>query len=748
MAKIRIFNSQILNDAEPLDDGGFASPVTPEISFLVKESLIADNLNNVDLTTVENYSTYYYSTNDLILRLEENSPENFSQFDISPDGTISIFSIAYIKTKTLVTGPESQYIKLNYFNPLAGRELFDIISVNSERTQIQISFKDDKFFETYEILRTQGREIPEFGIIALSVPFVQGGRKFFQTFILKYTDKAILTTPPSVETNIPDEVSYTTPPYTFETFFIPTLSASFVYNFYELNEESLASAARKNYYASDFRQVPKYVKLSWSKAPILPASFYRNLQRLQNYFRSLSSSAGLLGSLAVPPPPEPEPETPPPSSPGAFLDGVYFDGGARNLSSIFQSSGRNSAISSALFDLGVGSELREGTTESSSPTIPSIRPGILTEEDEENLRRNVQIDIPGVSLPPTIPESIPDLINNVSRYVGYVIVKEIISEDGEVTPIDIIVVPDINTTTYYDFKIAYGKTYRYKIRSMFLFVNNMSIPDIVKDSDSSIKTSGSAQLYFGNVFTTNSYYFDSEFSDPVDLECLEFERPTTPELQVFPNSRKKMIFLTWTQKDSSRDVLGFNVYRKKFSDLNFSKLNIEPISKRNNFYIDEDVLVDQHYIYAIESVDVHFNFSKLSSQIVAKISNFEIQSSQLCEEDVQLYKVAGFELGEELKIFDKYKYFQKKFKVLINPIFLKTRENLTYILKIKSLDTGEEKEIKINFKTSLINTEPARIREEFQDEITESIVEQTSRAAEQVRDAVRQDFSRRLNGRF
>lgn len=756
MAKVRMFNFSILEDAEPLDDLGFASPVNPEISFIFSDNISPNMVTKDRLDTVEGYSTYYYSTDDLLVRLEDNNPENLAQFDVNPDGTLSIVAYAYLKTKLNPEDANTEFTRIDFFNAeAAGRDLFEVVSINAERTEIQITFKDDKFFETYEVMRMRGLEIPEFGIISFRLPFVQSGRKFYQTFMIKYTDKPILTTPPRVETDVPEETSYTTPPQTFETMFIPTLSASFVYNFYESNEESLVSAARRNYYPSDFRQIAKYVKLTWNKAPILPASFYSSIERLERYFRDLRLFD--LGEVLFPPPP-PAPEEPTEGGSfryaglGSFVNGLYFGSPSSDegvLSSIIQNSGRNVGLTTGLFDLGAGEDIREGTTESTFTADP-ILPGIADEEDIRNIENNStripEGDLSSISPPQQDAiNSAIETITAVSRYVGYVIVKELIDENGDVTPVDMIIVPDVNTTTYYDFKIAYGKTYRYKIRSMFRFVNrNPEITDIIQDTDATIRSSGSANFYFGNVASSISYYFDSEFSDPVDLDLLEFEKPHHPELFVHPNSRKKQIFLTWSQKDSSRDVMGFNVYRKTPKDVNYTKLNSEMISKRNNFYVDEDVEVDQEYIYTVESIDYHFNFSKLSNQIMAKIGYFDIQSQERCESATKVVHLAGLEFGEVPQNFDKFKFFKKKFKIIPNPVFANTRENVVYVLKIKSLDTGQEKEIKLNFKTTLINTEPARIRDDF-DQILQTVTQQDR--VRQTGDQIRSDLiTDRLRG--
>jgi hypothetical protein len=74
-----MFNSQILEDAEPIGEE-FASPINPEISFLTKNSSLPQDVSNEDFARVEGFSTYYYSTNDIVIKLDDNTPENLVQF--------------------------------------------------------------------------------------------------------------------------------------------------------------------------------------------------------------------------------------------------------------------------------------------------------------------------------------------------------------------------------------------------------------------------------------------------------------------------------------------------------------------------------------------------------------------------------------------------------------------------------------------------------------------------------------------
>lgn len=315
-------------------------------------------------------------------------------------------------------------------------------------------------------------------------------------------------------------------------------------------------------------------------------------------------------------------------------------------------------------------------------------------------------------------ELLSTLIADPSKYVGYIIEKERYVEDtDEFLLVEKIVVEKRNITKFIDYRVAYGETYRYRIRSIYKYVNSLKLP-IFEDTDSSFagqqNTLAKALGGAGNA-TAYYYYFDSDYSDYFIATIVDTERPSEPyNIQLFPNSLSKNIFITWNQKNTDRDVIGFNIYRKQKGESAFKILNPQLLDIRNNFYIDNDVDYDIDYVYAIESVDIHDLFSKLSAQYSARIKSFELERTpdeERNENKQKFEQIQGLEVNEEpeVKQYKEFIKFNKQFEIICNPTFKNSDEEPRYLLKIKSLDTGTEKQIKINFTTEIINHIPKRL---------------------------------------
>ena len=319
----------------------------------------------------------------------------------------------------------------------------------------------------------------------------------------------------------------------------------------------------------------------------------------------------------------------------------------------------------------------------------------LSEEEDELLQDLVRdVDQPDAIAGP----------NEFSRYIGYVLIKERFNpESDSFEPVDLMAILDRRKTRITDTKVAYGEVYRYKIRSVFKFVNVDNLP-LFRDQDSILSESVTAVFDGGEPFL-NAFYFDSKFSDPVEVLCTENKRPDPPySFQLFPNSKKKEIFITWSQKQPERDVVGYNIYRRTtLSGSRFERINTNLLRVRENFFIDRQIDFDKDYVYAIHTIDVHNNPSLFSVQ----------KSTRIRSQDFSLGRVESgikTEIDEELEAGetetpDETKdiiVFKKNLHLVVNPLFGNLDREATYLLKIRSLDTFEEKDIKLNFKTKII----------------------------------------------
>ncbi|MEZ5055324.1 MAG: hypothetical protein R2807_11300 [Chitinophagales bacterium] len=89
------------------------------------------------------------------------------------------------------------------------------------------------------------------------------------------------------------------------------------------------------------------------------------------------------------------------------------------------------------------------------------------------------------------------------------------------------------------------------------------------------------------------------------------EAPTAPKL--FPIVlNNKAASINWSA-NKEEDIKGFSIYRKKISDAQFEKINLESIALTNVNYIDATIDINAIYQYALKAVDSAGNESLFSN---------------------------------------------------------------------------------------------------------------------------------------
>jgi fibronectin type 3 domain-containing protein len=75
--------------------------------------------------------------------------------------------------------------------------------------------------------------------------------------------------------------------------------------------------------------------------------------------------------------------------------------------------------------------------------------------------------------------------------------------------------------------------------------------------------------------------------------------------------------LNW-RRNPEADLLGYDVYRRKFGEEEFKRLTESPVAKET--YLDTEVELGQDYEYAVTAVDnsPHRNESPLSEEVRVK----------------------------------------------------------------------------------------------------------------------------------
>lgn len=614
----------------------------------------------------------------------------------------------------------------------------------------------------------------------------------------------IAAPPPRIQ-----KADFTTSPTAYENLHVPALSGCFVYNFFEVNEESLEASRQRNYSLKRLTEIPRYVELNWNPSPAtlvsrppLTASYvstprpprsFRRPQSISSRFLPRANqptlrvrnaalfAAGILnrsGSFFRPTTQQNiagqtarrsaeirYPSFQSPRSPFFSLFGGGSIGGSRTQpernarrgrtlrlggrtfsiggqfeeeSNIFGSRTKTARLASGLFDrsgiqpslyqpgglfsafaqendrirlnptsfgrLSISPRRARRRSRPGPPVAIDAEPQFVDEDSTTNLGLSEEEDEILDELVRDVDQ--PDAVagpNEFSRYIGYVLMKERFNPATDrFEPVDLMAILDRRKTRITDTKVAYGDTYRYKIRSVYKFVNVDKLP-LFRDQDSILSQSVVATFDGGQPFR-NAFYFDSKFSEPIEVSCTEQKRPDPPySIRLFPNSKKKEIMITWNQKQPERDIVGYNIYRKRpISGSTFSRLNTNILRTRDNFFVDNQVDFDTDYVYSIDTVDTHNNTSKLSRQFSARIRSQDFTVGRV-ESGVKLEVDEELEVGErpadEIKDITK---FRRNLHLVVNPLFGNLDREVTYLLRVKSLDTFEEKDIKLNFQTKII----------------------------------------------
>lgn len=223
-----------------------------------------------------------------------------------------------------------------------------------------------------------------------------------------------------------------------------------------------------------------------------------------------------------------------------------------------------------------------------------------------------------------------------------------------------------------------------------------------------------------------SYYYESLPSRNWKyVEIFENIPPPPPEsIGIQPNTLAKKIIITWLKPSSSqRDIQKYFIYRRdglgkpwsKISevgeiDINSDGIPDAQVSLSNGANVFEDKIVEfgKKYIYAISCLDIHGIESFLSVQIQAQLNEKFKQEKE--ERRVKWISGSGATILELNAVFKKF-LDRKETIIAKKTIKLKPSIKLngekTFLIKVRSLDTHEIKEITYTVK----NTPAAKLIE-------------------------------------
>jgi hypothetical protein len=334
--------------------------------------------------------------------------------------------------------------------------------------------------------------------------------------------------------------------------------------------------------------------------------------------------------------------------------------------------------------------------------------------------------------PNKIPPSFPASIHEIgTECIGYVIEKYRQTPAGGFILMAEIDIDGPGISEYIDTKVAYGKTYRYRIKSIYRWTHpaNVEVKGTVD-----VGTSGAPGSQTASVSSAKTSYIDSEWDRSWAYAAVVDTMPPAPpdEFTVRPDSRRNRIHLSWKAPwDPQLDQVMVRVLRKESGpsgDLS-SWRQIGPFYPfANGSHVDTDVTSSQDgtgYVYALQSISRHGEESYLSEQIFASLVPPEGAGK---EREVRQVSCKGVDPDEHAP-FDVEPPRRKHIETVARrSVALCARTGPTslalddsqYVLRLESLETGETRDITLSVVRQKV---PTRVVEQS----TSVTVEQETR---------------------
>ena len=195
------------------------------------------------------------------------------------------------------------------------------------------------------------------------------------------------------------------------------------------------------------------------------------------------------------------------------------------------------------------------------------------------------------------------------KHIGYVVDKFIRNVNGVLTELDPIILESDTTTSTLDYRIAYGLTYVYQIRSIYL----LEFQTFSDDDD---------EMAISTILVSSSP------SQRVIVVAEETIPPPHPvDVNVFWDYSEDHPCISWCfPVNSQRDIKKWQVFRRKTIDeafeliieldfddsavptISFEKVSInlsKKLTSTQSFWVDKDANKDDKYIYTVVSIDAH-----------------------------------------------------------------------------------------------------------------------------------------------
>jgi hypothetical protein len=216
---------------------------------------------------------------------------------------------------------------------------------------------------------------------------------------------------------------------------------------------------------------------------------------------------------------------------------------------------------------------------------------------------------------------------NLVEVCGYIIEKYEMDGEGKFNFVKYFSISSIEKNELEDYEVFYGKTYKYRIKSVFLLSTIIASPTIEEN-----------QAYA-------TYLFSSRGFVESEIICKEFVPPPPPNnIQFFLSEEKKLMIFWDMPFNKQEDIKRFQVFKRfsleepyalvaqiDFDDSEVLTKRSENVPNSKNIkkkfattnYLDFNYEFEKSYYYAICSVDAHDLSSPYSSQFLVSYNGIE-----------------------------------------------------------------------------------------------------------------------------
>lgn len=291
------------------------------------------------------------------------------------------------------------------------------------------------------------------------------------------------------------------------------------------------------------------------------------------------------------------------------------------------------------------------------------------------------------------------------RIVGYVIDKWELLPTGDLEPLEPILLENQYVSTAVDYKVKYGATYAYQIRS----VAEYTMPAITQDD---------------NQLVVIKLLISSKPTKKMFVQCTENVPPPYPtDVDFVWNYETNRLTVTWTfPPNPQRDVKKFQIFRRSSIREPFQLLRmydfddtlrgdppilsdretvpddfVETMTNPRLTYLDEDFKKDSKFIYAIASIDAHGFTSGYSVQMEVSFDRF---ANRLVKRIISISgspkPYPNMNLARDTFVDSMYHENGSRMKVYFTPEYLALYDNSGRMIPILSTNQkGAEYRIQI-----------------------------------------------------